>query len=143
MEKQNEKRKIVINVCFGGFGLSDEAFELYMKKKNIKWVEKDANAILDRSSYYSIPKKEYSRLAKEAFEKDGSYKNFKEDECYLSYSNIERDDPILVEVVEELGEKVNSRCAKLEVVEIPADVKWAIDEYDGNESIHEVHRSWR
>ena len=32
--------KVVINRCFGGFGLSDEAIELYAEKKGIKLGEK-------------------------------------------------------------------------------------------------------
>jgi hypothetical protein len=56
--------------------------------------------------------------------------------------DVPRDDPELVKVVEELGDAANGRFAQLEVVEIPADVDWFIDEYDGSESIHEKHRSW-
>jgi len=50
--------------------------------------------------------------------------------------------PLLVRVVEEMGEKANGRFAKLEIIEIPDDIKFEIDEYDGFESIHEKHRSW-
>jgi hypothetical protein len=41
-----------------------------------------------------------------------------------------------------MGEEANDQFAKLEIVEIPDGVEWQIDEYDGYESIHEVHRSW-
>ena len=62
---------------------------------------------------------------------------------YLSKSDIERDDPILVQVVEEMGEESWGDFAELKVVEIPDDASaWKIDEYDGMESIHECHRSW-
>jgi hypothetical protein len=54
---------------------------------------------------------------------------------------IDRDDPILVQLVEELTEK-NLQGA-LKVVSIPDDVEWEIDDYDGIESIHEKHRVWR
>ena len=54
----------------------------------------------------------------------------------------ERTNPLLIQVIEELGERANNRFSKLEIVEIPDDVKWQIDEYDGWESIHEVHREW-
>ena len=50
--------------------------------------------------------------------------------------------PRLVECVETLGTKANGRFAELHVVEIPDDVDWFIDEYDGIESIHERHRIW-
>ena len=44
--------------------------------------------------------------------------------------------------MEELGSKVNTRYSELAVVEIPDDVEWEINEYDGWESIHEKHRVW-
>lgn len=53
-----------------------------------------------------------------------------------------RDDPLLIKVVEELGEFANSSWSRLEVVEIPDGVNWWIDTYDGIETIREVHRSW-
>ena len=52
------------------------------------------------------------------------------------------DDKDLVEVVELLGDKANGSYAKLRIVEIPDDVNFVIEEYDGIESIHEAHRSW-
>lgn len=55
---------------------------------------------------------------------------------------LDRDDPRLVQVVEELGKDASGRYASLKVIEIPADVKWHIHEYDGAETIHEDHRSW-
>ena len=54
--------------------------------------------------------------------------------------DIYRDDPILVQLVEELTEK-NLQGA-LKVVSIPDDVEWEIHDYDGIESIHEKHRVW-
>lgn len=53
-----------------------------------------------------------------------------------------RSDPRLVQVVEELGEKASGEHSKLSVVEVPDDVAWSIEEYDGNEWVAEVHRTW-
>lgn len=89
--------KIVINICYGGFGLSDEALTAY------------------------------SLLVGEPIEYE---------------LDIGRSDPNLVKVIEELGDKANGRYAKLKIVEIPGDVEWTIEEYDGMEFIHEVHRVW-
>ena len=56
---------------------------------------------------------------------------------------LERTDSDLIEVIEELGEEeASGRFASLEIVEIPDDVNWEIDNYDGIETIHEMHRSW-
>ena len=46
-----------------------------------------------------------------------------------------RDDPIMVSIVEELGEEANDKFAYLEVVEIPDGYNYDIDEYDGLEHI--------
>jgi hypothetical protein len=61
--------------------------------------------------------------------------------CFTS-RQIERNDPLLVQVVEELGEKANGSCAELTVIEIPDDVEWHVAEYDGYEHIAENHRTW-
>lgn len=53
-----------------------------------------------------------------------------------------RDCPVLVALVEEMGERVNSCYSLLKVVEIPDDVDWYIEENDGMEWIAEVHRTW-
>ena len=56
--------------------------------------------------------------------------------------SVERDDPYLIQIVEELGEEVNNRFSKLKIVEIPDDAEWEICEYDGQEWIAEKHRVW-
>lgn len=60
----------------------------------------------------------------------------------VSVYELERDDNTLVAVVEQLGNKANGNYSKLKVVEIPADVDYTIEEYDGSEWIAEVHRTW-
>lgn len=63
-------------------------------------------------------------------------------EAYWYDHDLPRDDPALVQVVEELGAAADGPNARLAVVEIPADVKWVIDDYDGRETVEEEHRSW-
>ena len=53
-----------------------------------------------------------------------------------------RTDEKLIKCVETLGEEADGRAAALEVVEIPDDVEWYIEEFDGDETIHEKHRIW-
>lgn len=88
--------KVVINKCFGGFGLSKEAYK-----------------------FLSIPW-------------DGYGDEFMED----------RSNPDLVKCVEELGQAASGAFSNLKVVEIPDDVEWEIDEYDGVEWVTEKHRKW-
>lgn len=56
--------------------------------------------------------------------------------------DLDRDDPYLVKVVNDLGIAAHGAYANLKVVTIPADVDWQIEEYDGREWISEVHRTW-
>jgi len=55
----------------------------------------------------------------------------------------ERDDPMLIFAIEELGSDIASDdYAELKVVSIPDGVDWVIEEYDGWETIAEKHRTW-
>ena len=65
-----------------------------------------------------------------------------EDVNTIHIYDIRRDDPALVQVVEELGEKSSDRHASLHVAEIPEGVSWLIEEYDGLEHVAERHRTW-
>lgn len=59
-----------------------------------------------------------------------------------SFHDIQRDDPLLIQVVEELGERANGKYADLSVISIPDNIPWHIEEYDGNEWVAEDHRTW-
>lgn len=84
--------KIVINKCWGGFGLSEKA----------------KNRLLE-----------------------------------LGGDEHDRSNPALVQVVEELGKEADGAYAELYIVNITDGIKWAIDNYDGMESVHECHQVWR
>ena len=59
------------------------------------------------------------------------------------YINLERNDPTLIAAIEAVGlEAAAGRYAQLKIVDIPEDIEWYIDEYDGMESIHENHKVW-
>lgn len=54
-----------------------------------------------------------------------------------------RSDPRLIAAIEKIGEeKASGPLSKIQVIEVPDGIDWELDEYDGLESIHEVHRSW-
>jgi hypothetical protein len=59
------------------------------------------------------------------------------------YRDIARDDPTLIQIVEDMGTKADGTFASLKVVEVPDDVNWYIEEYDGREWVAERHRTWR
>lgn len=62
--------------------------------------------------------------------------------AHLYLNSDHRDDPTLIEVVEELGEKASGKYGNLVVVEIPDDMDYVIDEYDGIETLHEKVKMW-
>jgi hypothetical protein len=138
--------KIVINDCYGGFGLSEEAqLELYRLKSRL------ITAITPKQ-YYGGNNKNYSRRKewKKLYEEDlkspiGFRLTIAPDGKILLVEKLEdkyRTDKKLIQVVEKMGEKANGRFANLKIVEIPDDVKWQIDNYDSMETVHEKHRMW-
>ena len=60
-----------------------------------------------------------------------------EDE-WIEFYNVKRDDPLLVEAVQTLGDKASASFARLVIVDF--DVNQLISEYDGNESLAISHR---
>jgi hypothetical protein len=114
--------KVVINRCWGGFALSDEAIEAFLNRKSIPWEKTPCKYDIGNSEYWVKGSCEYLD----------------------HYEMIQgRNDLDLVAVVEELGDKANGFSAELKVVEIPDDVDWEIANYDGMEHVAEKHRVWR
>lgn len=64
------------------------------------------------------------------------------DDAWDWYKRVDRDDPLLVEMVQTLGAAASTRYSNLVVVEIPHGVAWHVHEYDGYETLHENHRTW-
>ena len=130
--------KIILNKCYGGFDVSDEAYELYAEKKGISlyrywndYQNKTMHKGSGRITYY--------------FTEDfgDSVENDKIDwKTHLYLNSGHRSDPTLIEVVEELGKKASGNYGNLVVVEIPDNMDYVIDEYDGVETLHENVRTW-
>ena len=141
--------KIAINRCYGGFSLSDKAIEMIMKRKGLECHR------YIRTKYYSRDGvNEYIKVTPDNSKCDSTHidyltKDLGETidklpkEYYWYYnSKLERTDEDLIAVIEELGTDVNGSFGNIRIVEIPDDVDWEIDDYDGMETIEEVHRSW-
>ena len=110
--------KVVINRCYGGFGVSTAAV-LAMRERGSEWAKQEV-------------------LKGEAYP-DGRIEDFD----YNSHSyGLSRNDADLIAVVEAMGKEADGEHADLRIVEIPDGVEFEIDDYDGMESIHEAHRSW-
>jgi len=114
--------KIVINKCYGGFSLSDKAID------RLKELAKKHN---DKELIKMIEENKMSKRDSKIYERK-----------YWGLFGIDRTHPLLIKVVEELKEEANGRFAELKVVEIPDDVEWEIEEYDGIEWVSEKHRVW-
>jgi hypothetical protein len=135
--------KVVINNCHGGFGLSEKAMRRYAELKGITlYAEKGEYGMIN---YFTVPKDKRTpaladwhsaslkarQAANAAHKAEGLYDR-----------DIERNDPALVQTVEDLGKEASDKYADLKVVEIPDDADWEIDEYDGSEWVSEKHRRW-
>ena len=131
--------KIVINGDYGGFGLSEESIDRYIELAGLK-LYKHKEAEWNSTSYYTVPYEEFLKV-NAADHEQGEYTNSNA-LCWTHY-DIARNDSFLVQVVEELKEKVNSVYSSLKVVNIPDDIEWQIEEYDGWEHVAEKHKTWR
>ena len=139
--------KIAINKCYGGFSLSDKAIEMIMKRKGLGCYR-----YKQTKSHYSDGVDEYTRIDDNELESSSIMNYSTIDlgkkiekipyENYWYYRNLERTDEDLISVIEELGVEASGRYGSVKVIEIPDDVDWEIDDYDGWESIHEKHRVW-
>jgi hypothetical protein len=107
--------KIVINSCFGGFGLSLVGIERYAEYKGIKLVSEKNGPF---TQYYS------------------EHSNGKRD--YFNDSDIERDDPALIRVVEDLGKRAQTAYSDLQIRSLKKGTLYRIDDYDGREHIETV-----
>lgn len=104
--------KIVINKCYGGPSLSEEAVK-ELKSRGIEWALEFYNDknVYEEWNWYYLP---------------GDY----------------RTDPTLIELIESNSKKYSGQCSELKVVEIPDDIEYTIENYDGIEHIAEKHNIW-
>jgi len=133
--------KVVINRCFGGFGLSDKAYARLIElgfpvSGSYENEDPDGRFIHDSEldptdTLYHKHKNNPSGLTRRYYS------------SWINKRSLEsRSDKQIIQVVEELGAEANGPFGKLSIVEIPDGVSVEIDAYDGIESIEEVHRSW-
>lgn len=136
--------KVVINKCYGGFGLSDEAMVRLAELRGHPLFIEPNPTYKSFKDYWVVPLEQ--RTTPKAWHEATLDERRANNEAYerehMDARPEKRDDPLLVQVVEELGDKASGTCAELRVVEIPDGIDYEIDEYDGLERIREKHRSW-
>ena len=142
--EETKKRKVILNKCFGGFGVSPEGYQLYAKKKGlVHYAYKVNNNLL--YDYIETPTNDDWHLnyytQSLGLGKD-IYFNEEDDNNMLYLNGDYREDATLIEVVEELGKNANGKFSDLVVVEIPADMEYVIDDYDGMETLHQKVQVW-
>jgi hypothetical protein len=114
-------RHVVINAEHGGFSVSRAAEVAYLERTGTAYTFQDRE---DRAA--TLSKGQYIMV----------------NDQYWNGSTIKRDDPVLVDIVREMGEAADGPLASLRVVQLPADVDWQVEEYDGQEWVAERHRTW-
>jgi hypothetical protein len=102
--------KIVYNTCYGGFSLSLEGQKRYLELKGYEPIFRDGPMPWQKH-WYAV-----------------DWGNF-------SSRDIDRSDPVLVQIVEELGAAANGDCAELAIAEVSTGMPYRIDEYHGFESV--------
>ena len=140
-------RKVVIGPDVCGFSMSSEALELYGSLAGIplyrfdrlvtfKLSEKSEESRWYETELYTKPLIELCLIEPNSMDYEYRFTEFEQD--------IKRDDPILVKVVERLGNAANLDGRPVKIVEIPDDIEWYIGSGDdGSEWVSEMHRIWR
>jgi hypothetical protein len=113
--------KIAINRCYGSYG--GVSSKLVERALEIGWQTTE-------------------------YDEEGNYKNPRAEivispsESRLVEDNITRTNKVLISLIEELGEEANTMYSRYVIVDIPDNVEWEIEEYDGLEWVSEKHRIW-
>lgn len=142
--------KIVINRCQGGFCLSDRAYErlselgIPIRKygaqgdgaEDIRLPQERGHEVIFDTHLDDPPRSE-----DEIFDR-GLRTDFRDSRYFDFWTSQDRSHPLLVRVVEELGQAASGFYAELAVIEIPDDVEWQLCESEGREWIAEKHRRW-
>lgn len=131
--------KVVINRCYGGFGLSVAARKRLIEAGS-RLVKRMTISEYNRGMGSRFPMTD----AGDGYETDPlSTALYKDGFAYVENINMEdRSSSELIALVEEMGKSADGDYAELAIIEIPDDVEWEISDYDGIETVEEKHRSW-
>ena len=138
-------KKVILNKSYGGFMPSHDAYKLYaektgqelycytMKFERAEGLGKAKTTYVLHSEPSSIFDTYTTKYQGETTEKL---------DCVLDLDAKFREDPVLIEVIEQLGDKANSRMSNFKIVEIPDDLVYTVDNYDGIETLHQKVQEW-
>ena len=132
--------KICYNAKYGGFSLSKEAVQRYFDIKGQQvWIEdhKECPSLGLWTVWLVPPEERMEEKSTEEFYAMSMDERIAYNKAYSEQSwedrNVDRHDPVLIQVVEELGNEASGKYAKLRIAEVSGPYR--ISEYDGNESV--------
>lgn len=134
--------EVILNKTYGGFRVSEEGYDLYCKKMGVPIFRYGHD--YNKCSYVKLhSEKEIERaFVVFHFTKDFG-ESFSDNDLfdktyYINLNENYRFNPTLIEVVKELGTKVNTLYSNLQVIEVPGDNPddYIINDYDGVETMH-------
>ena len=129
--------KVVINECYGGFGLSNFACKellrrkgkecyFYENKYGVGYFRIDRLEDADKHLFVTVSTKDYGKFTEKI---DNEHIVYYRDNHIITDSD-------LISIIEEFGsEKCSGRYAELAIEDIPSGSYYRIDEYDGFESV--------
>ena len=140
--------KIILNKQSDGiFSVSDKGYRLYCEKigktaylyneykYDMGYLYRIDNDTDKDNRHYVCCVKDYGKY----FVKESELKE--KDILYLSADEY-RENPILVEVVEELGKEASDKYSDLRVINIPDNVDYTIDTQNGVETLYVIGQSY-
>jgi len=127
---------VVINRALGGLALSRKAVKRYSELSNIP-IYAFTWEVIDNAGNLKPAEKD----------DDSEYLSYSTDpKCtdrnYWDKEELDRDDPILVQVVNELGKSAGQPDSDLVVISIPDDVDYYVEDCENHEVIREKSREW-
>ena len=144
--------KIAINNDYGGFCLSAKAMKKIAELKGHEvFFYKREKSNIDEEIYIKVDEEMFDKsygfgfgmkcVKKDYGDKVRAFGN--EVDCFEDRRwNNKRNDPDLIKAIEELRKKASAYRSDIIVIEIPDDVEWIIQDYDGIEWVAEKHRVW-
>jgi len=130
--------RVAINKCYGGFSLSPRAVKRLAELRGLPCY------------FFSVGDAVHKPITMEEAEKAFVWFACSVPDTLASREATDidirpenRSDPLLLQVIDELGEAANGPYAKIAIVEIPDNVEYEIKDYEGGkEQVAEKHRVW-